>query len=230
LGPSVRAYIQFKCGRDNAAEADFHRERALKEKANRQLREILVEQTRGQLHPAEAVQFLVETGNDEIRSKLSAFGDRLALELAGKDPGQIKTLIEAGVRELLNELREYKPQWSKIALSSAGPPDAEPQPEKEPGRVGWKKVRPRPSASESNRKRWANDPEKLAETLQKMNNVPLAHPVSDESRRKMSNGQKRRWQSMPPAKRAVQMAKMRAARGKDFAKAGVEDSPGSEIT
>jgi hypothetical protein len=30
LGPSVRAYIQFKCGRDSPAEADFHSERAKK--------------------------------------------------------------------------------------------------------------------------------------------------------------------------------------------------------
>jgi hypothetical protein len=42
LGPAVRDYIAYKCGVENEANADFHRERALKEKANRELRQILV--------------------------------------------------------------------------------------------------------------------------------------------------------------------------------------------
>jgi hypothetical protein len=43
LGASVRSYLAFKCGRDSPAEADYHLERAKKERANRMLREILVE-------------------------------------------------------------------------------------------------------------------------------------------------------------------------------------------
>jgi biotin operon repressor len=56
LGASIQAYVAYKCGQDSAAQADFHKERALKEKANRQLREILVEQTRAQLHRARDVE------------------------------------------------------------------------------------------------------------------------------------------------------------------------------
>jgi hypothetical protein len=52
LGPAVRAYVQYKCGQDSEAEADYHRERALKEKANRELRQILVKQTRSQISRA----------------------------------------------------------------------------------------------------------------------------------------------------------------------------------
>lgn len=55
LGPAVRGYLQYKCGCASESEADYHRERALKEKANLQLREILMEQTRDQLHDAQAV-------------------------------------------------------------------------------------------------------------------------------------------------------------------------------
>src|SRR5215813_7759511 len=74
LGPSIRSYIQYKCGRgDFAAEVDFHKERALKEKANRQLRQILVEQTKSRLHDCDDVRAIVEDGNNEIRSKLLAF-------------------------------------------------------------------------------------------------------------------------------------------------------------
>jgi hypothetical protein len=52
LGESVRAYIAYKCATDSESQADFHRERALKERANRELREILLEQTKSQLHRA----------------------------------------------------------------------------------------------------------------------------------------------------------------------------------
>jgi hypothetical protein len=211
LGRAVRAYVQYKCGQDSESQADFHKERALKERANRVLREILVEQTRGQLHPAQAVQFLVQTGNDEIRSQLSAFGDRLALELAGKDPSQIKTLIDTAVRKVLLELREYNPRdyyrRSKIAPSSAGPIDSEPRPG-----PGWKKGRPRPHASEANKKRWAADPQKLKQTLEKMNAARFAIGLSEKSKRKMSRSQRKRMRSMPPEELAAHMAKMRARR------------------
>jgi hypothetical protein len=111
LGPSVRAYVQFKCGRDSEAEADYHKERALKEKANRELREILVKQTRDQLHRAEDVRSIVEDSNAQIRRKLLAFANLLSSAVAGKtDPTEVKDIIDNSVRKLLNELREYKPQ------------------------------------------------------------------------------------------------------------------------
>jgi hypothetical protein len=110
LGPSVRAYIQYKCGQDSEATADFHKERALKEKANRELRQILVEQTRGQLHRACDVEAIQADSNNEIRSRLLAFSDLLASQLAGKDPSAIKEIIDKQVRKVLLELREYKPR------------------------------------------------------------------------------------------------------------------------
>jgi hypothetical protein len=110
LGASVRAYIQYKCGRDSAAEADFHRERALKEKANRELRQILVEQTRAQLHRACDVEAIQDYSNAEIRSRLLAFSDLLASQLPGKDPSAIKEIIDKQVRKVLLELREFKPR------------------------------------------------------------------------------------------------------------------------
>jgi hypothetical protein len=111
LGESVRSYLQFKCGQDSPFEADYHAERAKKEKANRELREILVKQTRDQLHRAEDVRSIVEDSNSEIRSQILAFGNLLALQVTGKtDPAEVKTIIDEKVRKLLNELREYKPR------------------------------------------------------------------------------------------------------------------------
>ena len=110
LGASVRSFIAFKCGQDSETEADFHRERALKEKANRELRQMLVEQTRAQLHRACDVEAIQADSNSEIRSRLLAFSDLLASQLAGKDPSAIKEIIDKQVRKVLLELREYHPR------------------------------------------------------------------------------------------------------------------------
>jgi hypothetical protein len=111
LGPAVRAYIQFKCGQDSEAQADFHKERALKEAANRELREILLKQTREQLHRSQDVRAIQEDSNSDIRSKLLMFGNLLSSQIAGKsDPAEVKTVIDAEVRKTLNELREYSPR------------------------------------------------------------------------------------------------------------------------
>jgi hypothetical protein len=109
LGPSVRAYLQFKCGQESEAEADYHKERALKEKANRELREILVEQTRSQLHRASDVESIQTHSNNQIRARLLAFGDLLASALPGKDPAETKGIIEGEVRKLLLGLCKYPP-------------------------------------------------------------------------------------------------------------------------
>jgi hypothetical protein len=110
LGPSVRAYVQFKCGQDSQAEADYHRERALKEKANRGLREILVKQTRDQLHRCEDVESIQTHSNNQIRSRLLEFSNSLALQLIGKEPAETKAIIDTEVRKVLVGLSRYDPR------------------------------------------------------------------------------------------------------------------------
>jgi phage terminase Nu1 subunit (DNA packaging protein) len=110
LGPSVRAYIQYKCGQESESQADFHKERALKEKANRQLREILVQQTRSQLHDAADVESIQTHSNNQIRSRLLAFSDLLASALPGVDPNETKAIIDAQVRKVLLQLTRYDPK------------------------------------------------------------------------------------------------------------------------
>jgi hypothetical protein len=231
LGSSVRSYIQFKCGQDSAAEADYHKERALKERANRELREILVQQTRGQLHRSEDVSSIIADGNSEIRSRLLAFGNLLALQITGKtDPAQVKDIIDSQVRRVLNELRDYQPRDyyrrnKTRELESKQFPD-KPQPEKEEpafGLPGWPKGKPRgssphPWASAANKKRWATDPEALARTVQAMNEAKLAS--ADKVHAKISRAAKNRWQRVPVEQKLAHMAKMRAARGRQKSVSG----------
>ena len=110
LGPAVRAYIQYKCGQESESQADFHKERALKERANRELREILVQQTRAQLHNAADVESIQTHSNNQIRSRLLEFSNALALQLVGKDPAETKAAIDAAVRKLLVGLSRYDPR------------------------------------------------------------------------------------------------------------------------
>lgn len=123
LGPSVRAYLQFKCGAERSeSEADYHAEKAKKERANRILREILVEQTRGQLHHSDDVRAIVGDSNSQIRSKLLALPNTLALQVVGQDdPRKVKQTLETYIRETCQSLRDYDPQAfykrSKIALA-----------------------------------------------------------------------------------------------------------------
>jgi hypothetical protein len=221
LGPSVRAYLQFKCGQESESEADFHKERALKEKANRELREILVKQTQEQLHSAHDVQAIVADSNADIRRRLSKFAHLLFLQVAGQtDPAQVKDVIDSQVRRVLNELRDYKPR-DYYRRSKTREPEAEQFPDEPPQSTGrgWKKGRPLPEASESNRARWVRDPEALARTVRAMNDAKLAAP--DKVRAKLSRAAKKRWQRMPREQKSAHMAKMRAARPADFAKRAV---------
>jgi len=96
--------------RDSESQADFHRERALKERANRELREILVKQTRDQLHRCEDVSSIIAHNNGQIRDRLLEFSNALALQLVGKDPAETKTTIDIAVREVLVGLTRYDPR------------------------------------------------------------------------------------------------------------------------
>jgi hypothetical protein len=184
LGPAVRDYIAYKCAVENAANADFHKERSLKERANRQLREILLKQTRTQLHRACDVEAIQADRNADIRARLLEFSNLLSSQIAGKsDPSQVKGVIDTEVRKVLNKLREFNPQdYYRRRESVQLKAEQSPQPEKEVvkkeepafGQPGWPKGKrrgtsPHPWASAANKKRWAGDPEALARTFRKMN-------------------------------------------------------------
>jgi hypothetical protein len=123
LGASVRAYIQFKCGSTKLeSEADYHAEKAKKERANRILREILVDQTRGNLHESDDVRAIVGDAFSQVRSKLLAMPNVLTLQVVGLDnPLQVKKVLETYIRGTCESLHDYDPQTyykrSKIALA-----------------------------------------------------------------------------------------------------------------
>jgi hypothetical protein len=223
LGESVRAYVAYKCATDSESQADFHRERALKEKANRELREILLKQTREQLHRACDVKAIGADSNADIRSKVSKFGKLLSSQITGKtDPAQVKDVIDIEVRKVLNKLREFNPRdYYRRSKSVQLKALQSPQPEKEEreketfGQPGWPRGKPRgssphPWASAANKKRWATDPEALARTVRAMNDAKLA--AKGEVHAKLSQAARKRWQSKSLEERAKHAAKMRAAR------------------
>jgi hypothetical protein len=112
FGPAVRAIIEHLCAKpDDPAIADFHRERALKERANRKLREILVEQTASQLHPADLVRLVAQDSDEQVRLKLCAMVDELTAHVADQtEPLAVKKLMEESVRRTLVALKDYKPE------------------------------------------------------------------------------------------------------------------------
>jgi hypothetical protein len=159
-----------------------------------------------------------KTATTRSAQNCSRFAKRLALQITGKhDPTEVKGRIDSAVRELLTNLSKYRAcdyyRRSKTRELDQEQSQDEPQREQEErstGRVGWKKGRPRPEASESYRQRWAANPEKLTETLGKMN--PAKQAAADSVRRKISAAAKKRWASMPLEQKLAHLEKMRAAR------------------
>ena len=121
LGPAVRDYVAYKCAVENESHADFARERSLKERANRQLREILLKQTKSQLHDGADVESIQTHSNKQIRSRLLEFSNSLALQLIGKEPAETKDIIDTEVRKVLVGLTRYdaKDYYRWLAHSSA---------------------------------------------------------------------------------------------------------------
>jgi len=126
-------------------------------------------------------------------------------------------IIDLGLAKPVNEpgsqtaiASERRSEHRKVSLESRAPKG------KPTGRVAWLRGKANPGCARANKARWAADPEKLRRTVEKMNAARLAVGISDQSRRKMSRSQKRRWRSMSPEQVAGQMAQMRAGRPKRF--------------
>jgi DNA-binding Xre family transcriptional regulator len=111
VGESIRAYIQHRrAATESEQNADFHRERAKKERAERRLREMLLEQTTGQVHTSEDIRGVQSERYGMIRSRLIGLPNALALRITGRTREEIRGIIAAYVAETVAILRPYNAQ------------------------------------------------------------------------------------------------------------------------
>jgi hypothetical protein len=105
VGESIRAYIQHRrAATESEQNVDFHRERAKKERAERRLREMLLEQTTGLVHASEDIRGVQSERYGMIRSRLIALPNALALRVTGQTREEIR-----GVRGCITFRDLYAP-------------------------------------------------------------------------------------------------------------------------
>jgi len=126
LMKNVQRFIDFlKTGRknqdDDEHQAMFWEEKALHEKAKRQMAEIKLAKLKGQMHDAADVEFVMTNMLVTFRNRILAIPDKVAPKVLGvKNLSEISEVINAELLEALTELSEYDP-----AMFAGGGDDAE---------------------------------------------------------------------------------------------------------
>ena len=85
---------------------NFWAEKALHEKAKRELTELKLEQERGEVYKASEVEAVLTEMLIDFRNKLSGIGHKLAAQLEGKTATGICAAIDAEIEQALEELSD----------------------------------------------------------------------------------------------------------------------------
>jgi phage terminase Nu1 subunit (DNA packaging protein) len=126
LMKNVQRFIDFlKTGRknqdDDEHQAMFWEEKALHEKAKREMAEIKLAKLKNQMHDAADVEFVMTNMLVTFRNRILAIPDKVAPKVLGvKNLSEISDIISTELHEALTELSEYDP-----ALFVGGGEDAE---------------------------------------------------------------------------------------------------------
>ncbi len=118
-----------------AAAVDFETERALHEKAKRELAEINLARTKGEIHMAGDVEMVWTGMLMNFRSRIMGMPSKLAPQIVGMETiAEISGVLEAATSEALAELSEYDPaQFSEVSNATDNGEPAEAGAEKSGG-------------------------------------------------------------------------------------------------
>ena len=103
---SVKNFYTAKAADSGDDEADFWKEKALHERAKRELAEIKLAKTRGELYEAGTVEFVLCELVTNFRSKLLGLPSKYARRLEGKSRAEIYDVLTVAIEEELTELGE----------------------------------------------------------------------------------------------------------------------------
>jgi phage terminase Nu1 subunit (DNA packaging protein) len=112
LAESVQRYIQHLQERaERESEVDYHKEKAIHERAKRQRAELDLALMRGEMHKSEDVELVLNDMIAAFRSKMLALPSKIAPQLVGRtEIPVILDMLTREVTEALSELSEYDPQ------------------------------------------------------------------------------------------------------------------------
>lgn len=107
LPTAVAAYYENKYS--NVEETDFMAEKALHEKAKRQLAELELRKRNGEVHEAADVEMVMTDMLTNLRSQLLGLPAKMAPQLANRDKDYIDNILTDEIHARLAELSEYQP-------------------------------------------------------------------------------------------------------------------------
>jgi phage terminase Nu1 subunit (DNA packaging protein) len=104
---SLREYYCSKqAAKDGGESVNFWKERALNEKAKRELNELKLAKARGEVYEAATVEAVMQEQLTDFKNKLLSLPNKLSPQLEGKTAGQINRLLNEELEDALKELAE----------------------------------------------------------------------------------------------------------------------------
>ena len=90
-------------------EADFNKEKALHEKAKREIAELQLQKMKKQAYSARVVEYVMTEMLSNLRTQLLGLPSKLAPMIEGKSKDDIYTTMTTEIEEKLSELSDYSP-------------------------------------------------------------------------------------------------------------------------
>lgn len=99
-------YLSKQAAKDGGESVNFWKERALNEKAKRELNELKLEKERGNLYDACTVENVLAETIVNFRNKITGIPNKISPQLANKTAGEINELLAEEIEDVLNELAD----------------------------------------------------------------------------------------------------------------------------
>lgn len=116
LAESIQKFIAYKL---NTEYVDYKKEKALNEKAKRELNQLKLMMQRGEIYDAAEIEKEVIDAVINFRTQFQGLGNKLALQLTNKPPEEIASIINSEVEENLIELSERLKRYADTQNSGS---------------------------------------------------------------------------------------------------------------
>lgn len=108
LPEAIAEFYSFKFQSDEAI--DFMAEKALHEKAKRELAELELQKRRNEVHDAADVELVMTDMLTNLRSQLLGLSAKMAVQLANRDKDYIDQTLTDEIHARLTEISDYSPE------------------------------------------------------------------------------------------------------------------------
>lgn len=106
---SLKKYYEINNIGGNKSEIDIDVEKALYEKARREITELKLEKIKNNLYSARTVEIVMIEMLSTLRSQLLGLPSKLSPQLEGKNKNKIYEIMTREIEDKLSELSEYTP-------------------------------------------------------------------------------------------------------------------------